>query len=369
MKVLAWPGCEAPETNPYSRLLYRHLQRVGGHVRVGEFSTRQFFADDWDLWHVHWPEALLHAPSAARAAIETLHFVAMVTVARLRGIRIVWTIHDLESHSRRRPRLEAWFKRWFIPRLDGAIALTPGGAAAARARYPALRDKPVAVIPHGHYMDVYPNEVSRSRARERLGIGAQERVLLFFGSVRPYKNVLHLIRVFRQLDADQLRLVVAGCPESAALGDEVGAACAADGRIIPVLRRIGEEEVQYFFNAADLVVLPFQEILNSGSALLALSFQRPVLVPARGAMPELRERVGESAVIMYDGDLTAATLKAALAGIEIAPPDPAGLTARLRELLDWDGIAVDTLRFYDTVLGNRGAVAAADRARGRMSSR
>ena len=54
-----------------------------------------------------------------------------------------------------------------------------------------------------------------------------------------------------------------------------------------------------FFSAADLVVLPFSDIMHSGSAILALSFNKPVLVPARGALPELQTRVGAAWVQTY----------------------------------------------------------------------
>ena len=60
-------------------------------------------------------------------------------------------------------------------------------------------------------------------------------------------------------------------------------------------------------------MLPFSDIMHSGSAMLALSFNRPVLVPARGSLPELQMRVGSEWVRTYDGELTAAILKDAAA--------------------------------------------------------
>ena len=66
------------------------------------------------------------------------------------------------------------------------------------------------------------------------------------------------------------------------------------------------------FSAADLVVLPFSDIMHSGSAILALSFNKPVLVPARGSLPELQALVGTEWVRTYEGELTPEILTAAL---------------------------------------------------------
>ncbi len=93
----------------------------------------------------------------------------------------------------------------------------------------------------------------------------------------------------------------------------VETAAESDRRIKLDLRRIPSNEVQLLFSAADLVVLPFSDIMHSGSAMLALSFDRPVLVPARGSLPELQMRVGSEWVRTYDGELTPTILKDAAA--------------------------------------------------------
>jgi beta-1,4-mannosyltransferase len=94
--------------------------------------------------------------------------------------------------------------------------------------------------------------------------------------------------------------------------------------------------------AADLVVLPYREILNSGSAILALSFARPVLVPAQGAMTELQRDMGREWVRTYPGELRPRTLADALHWARQTPRDP----ARLFPNMSWETIARQTLRAY-----------------------
>ena len=153
-------------------------------------------------------------------------------------------------------------------------------------------------MPHGHLRDVYPDTVSREEARASLRIPESARVLAFFGMVRSYKNVPHLVRTFRALPSGlgDVILLVAGAPRTPALADDVRAAAGGDPRVRLTLEHVPEQDVQRYLRAADLVVLPFTEITNSGSAMLALSFDRRVLVPHRGTMGELagarRDRLG-----------------------------------------------------------------------------
>jgi glycosyltransferase involved in cell wall biosynthesis len=105
---------------------------------------------------------------------------------------------------------------------------------------------------------------------------------------------------------------------------------------------VPENDVQRYLRAADLVVLPFKEITNSASALLALSFDRPVLVPARGAMGELQTVAGRDWVSTYEGDLTPRILADAL---DWALQRPRDGSPHL-EALEWPLIARQTLALY-----------------------
>jgi beta-1,4-mannosyltransferase len=169
-----------------------------------------------------------------------------------------------------------------------------------------------AVIPHGHYREAYPSAIDKLRARMALGLRPEQTVLLFFGGVAPYKNVPHLIATFRQADLPETIMLVAGRPDCKH-GRAVEMAAQGDPRIRLDLRHIPKEEARLLFSAADLVVLPFSDIMHSGSAILALSFNKPVLVPALGALPELQACVGKKWVQTYQGELTPAILSAAAA--------------------------------------------------------
>jgi len=342
--------------NPYNALLYRAMQRTG--TIVHDLSARRLAGRRYDIMHLHWPEYLFSAPTLLRAVIHAVTFVVVMSWMRVRSTPIVWTVHNLSAHEPTHPRLERYMWRWLVRRVDAYIALSRTGASAALERFPDLEPVPGFVIPHGHYRDAYPNTIDRDDARAALGLGRHEAVLLFFGTIRPYKNVGALIEAFRGTTFAHWRLVIAGGVPDDDLRDELMAAAAADPRIRLTLEFVADEEIQHYMHAADLVVLPYREVLNSGSVLLALSFGVPVLVPSVGAMVDLQQDAGPEWVRTFNGELTPETLDHAVDwAIAQERCDAPAIVEH-----SWDDIAEQTLASYDEVLRLPRAVSTRRRA-------
>jgi glycosyltransferase involved in cell wall biosynthesis len=355
MRVLVFPDNGAKVNNPYCELLCHNMESLG--ASTDGFTPLRAIFGRYNIFHLHWPEYYL-VQSAPKAVIGTLGLLLSIMWSRLRGTRIVWTAHNLHSHRLRYPKAEGWFWRALIPMVDGFIGLSEFSIAQARAAFPALRSIPAFVIPHGHYRGSYPNTTDRIASCQKLGIPADKQVALYFGSIIPYKNVPLLIDTFLRVDLPDAVLLVAGSPSSAQEALQLKEQARNDSRIQLHLRRIPDDEVQTFFSATDLVVLPFREIMNSGSAVLALSFDRPVLVPAIGSMPELQMRVGDDWVRTYAGELNAPELSAAIAWAHDSrrPAKP-----NLSDF-DWNSIARDTLTAFKQLTERVSATACASAA-------
>lgn len=347
LNVVARPAFKDAASKPYNSLLYSSLRALGVHVC--EYRTRYLLQGHVDIWHIHWPESLLEIKTHSSAWFSAQKYRLLLKIAHARGIKLVWTIHDLVPHDVVYPRIEWPFWHDVIEGVDGVIALTQKGLDLARDRYPHLQKIPAFVIPHGHFRDVYPKTVSREEARRILNIAPSTRVIGYFGQVRPYKNVPRLIQAFRQLPDADVRLLVCGrISKRTGGGDEIVAAAASDPRIQLELRYIRPEEIQLYTLAADLMVFPYSEILNSGSAILALSYDRPIAVPNLGALPELRRMVGERWVLGYEGNIDGRILADALAwALNTARPPQAPL-----EPLNWPAIGGKTLEAYRQVIRN-----------------
>jgi glycosyltransferase involved in cell wall biosynthesis len=343
LRVLAWPGLGARAKNPYTWLLYTHLAALG--VRVRDFTPARALRGGYDILHMHWPEKALNARSLPGRVAGAAAALAMLDAAHLHRARVVWTAHNAWPHESRHHRLEDWYWSAVVRRVDGVIHPSAAGRRAAETRYPELVRRPQAVVPMGLYRGAYPDTISRAAARDSFGIPDGARVIAFLGLVRPYKDVPGLIRAVRTLppESGSVVLLVGGAPHTPELAEEVRRAAGGDRRVHLTLQHVPDDDIQRYLRAADLVVLPFRDITNSGSALLALSFDRPVLVPARGAMGELQDLAGADWIRTYEGELTPDVLARALdwAVSRSVPPGAAPL-----EALEWPEIARQTLSAY-----------------------
>lgn len=339
LRVLARPARANAHGNPYNALLADAVEATG-EAAVEEWSAARAVIRRWDVLHLHWPEAPLNRPRMTDAATTLAGLFSILDLARSRGARIVWTVHNLGAHESAHPRLARRFEAGLWRRLDGWIALSAAARDLVAARFPGAARVPAAVIPHGHYRPVLPPAVDRAEARRRLDLPADARVVVFAGTVRPYKNVDRLVAAVRALPDSELRLIVAGVPNEP-LPAELRATAAGDSRIRFDFRFLPPAELATLYGAADLVALPFAEVLNSGSALNALSHDRPIVVPRRGSLADLADRAGPRWVHAYDGEFDAAVLRASLA--TAAGPRPASIDLAA---WDWGPIGRATVDFY-----------------------
>jgi beta-1,4-mannosyltransferase len=347
MRILAWP--KVRPWNPYTGLVYSHLPAGAKAVEWPANLLKKY-----DVWHLHWPDSLLNIPGGAKTAYKISGMFAAMDFLKARGTKVVWTMHNFASHEALHPRLEPWFWRNFIPRVDGAISLSRAGLALGQEKFPRLREVPTAVIPHGHYRAEYPP--ARKDARRELGIPEDARVMMFFGAVRAYKNVDVLAKAFRGVRDPRAVLYIAGKPNYDDLAAAIGSEARQDSRIILDFKFIDDADVTTVLSAAEVVVLPYREVLNSGSALLALSCNRPIVVPEKGSMGELMEEFGADWVRTYRGELDSRTLEEAL---EWAA-QPRTAVCPMPEKYEWGNIGAETVRFFERVVNGAAGETAAD---------
>jgi beta-1,4-mannosyltransferase len=339
MKVLIFPRDIRRSDNPYGELLYRDMSNFG--IEVECFSPWRAFWRRYDIFHLHWPEYYLNR-CWPKALVGTLLVLLSTAWLRTRGTRILWTVHNPHSHAFSHPVTEAWFWRMFTAMLDGFVSMSEYCTKWVWREIPRLREAETALIPHGHYRESYSAPTGKGYARDALGLGPRKTVLLFFGGVSPYKKVPHLIATFRRAALPNAMMMIAGRADSKKHGRQVEMTANEDPSIRLDLRPIPVGEVEVLFSAADLVVLPFSDIMHSGSAILALSLNKPLLVPATGCLPELQARTGSEWVRTYEGDLTPAILVGAAAWAENTNRAPRPDLS----WLDWPHIVQATIELY-----------------------
>jgi len=148
----------------------------------------------------------------------------------------------------------------------------------------------VTVIPFGINNAVPKTHLTSGDARSRLGIREGERTILFFGNIAPYKGLEYLVSAFRQIlkRRDDYRLIIAGRPKNcesywtalrATLEEDV-----RRGRVLLRADFIPDDETETYFKAADVFVLPYRHVYQSGVLFLGHSFGLPVLAADVGSL-------------------------------------------------------------------------------------
>jgi glycosyltransferase involved in cell wall biosynthesis len=306
-------------------------------AEVEEFSLKRALTSRHDVLHLHWPEIVFDGHPALVAHARAECALRLFDVLRARGTKIIWTVHNLRSHDQRHPRLERYFYSQLLERLSGFIALSETARTLAVSRYPSLGTLPSRVVPLGHFRGYYGPATDSVEARRSLGIAEHSFVIGSFGRIRPYKNLPELVRSFTKFGDADCRLLIAGEPaRTTDLEDLQGS------RVILIPEHVEERSVRPLHDAVDLVVLPYRDVFNSASAMLALSCNRPVLIPSFPTMQALQDQVGQEWVMLYDPPLTSAVL--------LRAREWCLSTTRPRECsldeLNWDRLAASTLDFY-----------------------
>lgn len=283
--------------NPFQALLYKHAIDAG-FVPVG--------LTDWSeveslrvarqvgsraALHLHWTSRVL-APAENEADAERRAdaFIANLKSLSGAGVRIVWTVHNVLPHQCVYPSVEARMRSALIDVADVVHVMAEETASATANHYTIPPAKTIHV-PHPSYVGAYPSHLDRDILRFEMGYDRNDLVLGMVGSIQLYKGIPELIDVTKRLvssDPD-LRVIVAGIVGRDPGSADLVAQLEREVHIEVLPRRLSDIEMASIVTAADAIVLPYRSSLNSGAALLGLSFGTPIVAPRTGSFTSIIE--------------------------------------------------------------------------------
>jgi beta-1,4-mannosyltransferase len=304
--VPVWPG------NPYQAELEKALDSLG--IKVLRPDNLKLLCRDYragvekvDLVHIH---ALPQFGWSLIALRGYIAFYQRLVWLRIMGVKLVLTMHNLENHESRNRWIENLAVRCFAPQIEGIIVHGKSAKQLIEARWRRPKGNPLHIIPHGHYIGSYKNEIGGEAARMHFGFNASNLVFLFLGQIRPYKGVVELVNAFRLHTKQNARLIIAGKPIDKEIRNEIALLTEGDSRIRFVPGHVADDDIQLYMNACDVVVLPYRRVLTSGAAVLAMSFGKPCIAPRAGCVTDMLDEKG---AIFFDptvsGDLERALQK------------------------------------------------------------
>ena len=309
MKVLQSFRLPTESDNPFVKLLANSL---APRMELRYFTWKVALFDRYDVLHIHWPEFFFRDKTKPKIILYLLFLGLLLRLSR-RKTPIIRTLHNLLPHESL-----TYVEKKLLSRLDKMTAVWIRLNEATDVRLPSTR-----TVLHGHYRDWF----SDKRVPQSIS-----GTILYFGLIRAYKGIEKLLSEFQALDLDkhhELRLRLVGKPDSQDLEKKINSACQIDTRISALLQYVDDATMAIEIGHSELVVLPYRQMHNSGSLLLALSLNRPVLVPKNPANELLAKEVGPGWIQMYDAELDKEIILSALQAVrsEIRPLSP-NLSAR-----------------------------------------
>ena len=264
--------------NPYLKLLYTRLEHEGIRVLEDEhFFLRLLSGYPGSVpsfIHYHWPENRYGHDAAWRLPDRALWFFSRLQLQKRLGTQVIWTMHNWAPHENTAPEFHRRAKARMLAMSD--IVLVNFHEAKEKLAREYGRHEAVYVLPHGSYRGYYPDHIGRLEARAQLNLAADHFVFLVFGDLRAYKNTELVLRAFARNPNPRLRLVIAGAARHAEYGRHLQSVAQRDPRVLLKMERIPDDQVQVFFRASDVLLLG-QETFSSGSAILGLDFDLPLL--------------------------------------------------------------------------------------------
>lgn len=316
--VVSFPNYS--KTNPYQDGLYSSFKEVGKVLYdtiENAIEVLKTCSDSHVIFHLHWPEPLFSGVEDGFSyEVRASDFLKSIGQFQSMGGMFIWTIHNRLSHDRRFGDLEVEFLKK-LSNTANRIHIHSEAALPLINEYYEVDPHKCFVVPHASYDGSYGPSFDKYQSRNMLGLAHAESLIVFFGQIRPYKGIDELITAFSAATADKdyVHLLIVGKPMSGFTSSQARLIEERNPRIHIREGFVPDSKVPLIMGAADFIVLPYREILTSGSVMLAATYGKPVITPDLPTLSFVHE---ETLGIQYDQGDDGALAQAILDGLALS---------------------------------------------------
>lgn len=281
--------------NPYQALLYSACNDHGiAPTELIPFDTfkkadKLLGLADEVVVHFHWINSILATASDSENAKWRVG-QTRIELERLRdqGIKFAFTLHNKVSHDAKYTDAEIELQQTIIDHSNVIHSMSRAALTSMREYASVPKDRTI-YAPHPIYKNVYPDFLPKAECRKALGIRPEEFVISLFGAIKPYKGLKVMMDRWGEIAKNSeipLRLVVAGAPDGTKEAQDFVNWAILEPSVTIHPEKIPFEQVQLFTKSADVGIIPYGRTLNSGAALLHLTFGVPIIVVNEPALTE-----------------------------------------------------------------------------------
>jgi glycosyltransferase involved in cell wall biosynthesis len=340
-------------SNPEFQMLADALTQSGCEVYT---DINEFWKPSrhYNVLHTQLPEFLegfSSKQSTSKQYASEIRISKQLNVFRDSGTKIIWTAFNLKGHEQKHIGKKNCIYSAIVKLCHGIIIIAPIGKNELISSYPLAKQKPIITIPHGNYIGVYPDTISRSEARKVLKIKEEEIVLLYFGLQRKYKDIYLVFKAFKDSykENNNIRLLLVGQPFTYRRKLFFIYITLFYRNITVIPTYIPDNKIQLYFKAADIAVFAFKKMFTSGSIILAESFGLPIIAPNIGCFPD---QVPKSVGFLYKHGDKAHLSKTIMKAINSDLKRKGRRAREFQCIKDWKSIGIKTKAFYVSILSN-----------------
>lgn len=295
LDVIGSDEIDSPELQANSNIRFLNLQSgwrtdvsvwkklvrmMAFYLRIVTYLARS----ESKIVHILWNNKLLY-----------IDRTVMMLYYKTLGKKIALTAHNV--NTAKRDKTDSWLNRWTLRvqyQLTDRIFVHTRKMKYELVAEFGVQPQTVQVIPFGLNNAVRHTDLQSKEAKARLGIPTADPTVLFFGRIQPYKGLEYLVQAMEMLNSGssgKYRLIIAGAPKKEyvqywhQIQNLVQRGVLRD-RVIQHIGYIPDDETEVYFKAADVFVLPYTEIYQSGVLFLGYSFGLPVIATDVGGFAD-----------------------------------------------------------------------------------
>ena len=209
-------------------------------------------------------------------------FGTIARIARTNGItKVVCQIDNVEPHEHH--IIDKPCNHYYLGAVDGFVYMSE----QVHGELKAYTSAPAIFSPHPMFEN-FGKAVERDEACRKIGIDPKVNYTLFFGLIRDYKGLDLLLEAWAKWKPEGRKLLIAGeCYASREKYIELIESLGLQDRVVLHDHFVADEDVRYYFSAADCLVLPYRTATQSGVTQIAYNFSLPMIVTRVGGLPEI----------------------------------------------------------------------------------
>lgn len=291
--VYVFPDIEgSSKYNPYLKLFYKELlseSEKGTTIRCTSphplfplFIVKRIFTEK-SIVHYHWLNFF-----DLRGFFVISWKISLLLLYKVLGGHIVWTVHNKHLHSKKYLRVNMFFRR-LMAKIATKLHVHCKEAAAIMASILQVNEDKFFIVRHPMY-PVVPMDLKKARkylVKTLLpNINIAKPIFLMYGNIGEYKGIIDIIPL---ITTDIGQLIIAGENKKVERHylRNIESVMQDKNNIYLINGFLSEDDEKHLLSAADCILFNFKEILSSGSVMLALSYQKKIVIPNISCLKEL----------------------------------------------------------------------------------